>query len=73
MKQLLDIPDIHHRKLVDIAFEMAYEIHTHEFFKDKSWDEVAEWLQGQYQNMGYDVKSCGASYSYLKGRVSPND
>jgi hypothetical protein len=60
-------PDHNHRKLVDIAFEMSYEIHSNGWFEGKTWEEVATWMQEQYQKCGYDVHSCGASYSHLKG------
>ena len=41
------------RKLFDVIFEIGLTIHEHPFFKNKSTQEVAEWITDQLNKNGF--------------------
>ena len=53
------------QKLIDIMYEIGLTIHTNKWFKNKSQEEVAEWISGQLRGCGFKVSPCGASWGVL--------
>ena len=49
------------KQLVDIAYQCIVEIQMNPWFKDKSVEEIVEWVHSQYKHFGWDVKSIGSS------------
>ena len=47
------------QELINIIFNIGITIHTKPWFKDKSRDEVAEWIAKQLKSLGYDTQPCG--------------
>ena len=56
------------KQLVDIAYQCIVEIQMNPWFKDKSIEEIIEWVHSQYKHFGWDVKSIGSSWGVLCGR-----
>lgn len=54
------------QKLVDIMFEVGLTIATHECFKNKSHEQIAEWIAGQLRACGFDTTPAGSSWGVLK-------
>ena len=53
--------------LIDIIFGVAVTINSSkEYFRDKTNDEVAEWVAGQLRACGFDTEPMGASWGVLK-------
>ena len=56
------------KQLVSIAYQCIAMILTHPYFKDKSVEEVMQWVHSQYKQMGWKVASVGAEWGLLCGR-----
>lgn len=55
------------QQLVDIAFELVLTMHANrKSFKNKSREEVAEWVAKQLANCGFKTEPCGSSWGVLK-------
>jgi hypothetical protein len=53
------------QKLIDIMYQIGFTIHTNKWFKNKTQDEIAEWISGQLRDCGFKVSPCGSSYGTL--------
>ena len=56
------------QKLVDFCFEVGLMIHTEEWFKGKTTDQVAEWIADQLEQCGFETTPVGASHGVLVKR-----
>ena len=54
------------QKLIDIMFEVGLTIQSDPWFKDKTQEEVAEWISSQLNSSGFSVTPCGASWGILR-------
>jgi len=54
------------QKLIDIAFQLVLTSTSNEWFKDKSQEEIANWVSEQYRACGFDTVPMGASWGVLK-------
>ena len=53
------------QQLVDLIFEVALKTWGHPWFKDKSVEEVAEWIRSQLKADGFEVVPRGMSHGVL--------
>jgi hypothetical protein len=53
------------QKLIDIVFQTTIMAATHEYFRGKSIQEVAEWTAGQLRDCGFPTVPCGMSWGVL--------
>jgi hypothetical protein len=53
------------QQLIDIMFQVALTMKNNPWFLDKSKEEVAEWLQGQLKECGFETEARGASWAVL--------
>lgn len=57
------------QNIINITFQIAFEINNNQaYFKDKSQEEVAEWVAEQLRKCGYDTVPMGLSWGVLKDR-----
>jgi len=54
------------QQLIDIMFQVALTMHNNPWFVGKSQEEVAEWVQKQLKDCGFETEPCGASWGVLK-------
>ncbi len=54
------------QKLIDIMFQIGLMIHQDHWFVGRSQEEVAEWIQLQLKECGFETEPCGASWGVLK-------
>jgi hypothetical protein len=55
------------QEIIDATFQIALVIsQKHECFKDKSEEDVAEWVAEQLRNLGFDTHPVGSSWGILK-------
>lgn len=53
------------QKLIDAMFQMVLTAATHEWFKDKTQEEIAEWVRTQLAALNITVIPVGSSYGML--------
>lgn len=59
------------QKLVDICFEIGTTLHMYrDSFKDKSVEEVAEWIASQLKQCGFPTHPVGGSWGVLDKKKS---
>ena len=59
------------QKLVDICFQIAITMNMYpDGFKDKSKEEIAEWVAKQPDMCGFPTKPCGMSWGVLDRKNS---
>lgn len=54
------------QQLIDIMFQVALTMRNNSWFVGKSQEEVAEWVQKQLKDCGFETEPCGASWGVLK-------
>lgn len=53
------------QKLIDIMFQIGLTIHNNKWFKDKTDEEVANWIAEQLRKTGFDTIPMGSSWGVL--------
>ena len=54
------------QQLIDIMFEMGITFSTMSHFKDKTNEQIAEWIRIKLKANGFDTEPCGSSWGVLK-------
>lgn len=54
------------QRLVDIMFQVAITCATDPWFKDKTQEEIAEWVRQMLKAMNINVIPVGASHGIIK-------
>jgi hypothetical protein len=59
------------QELVDICFDIAITMNMYPSgFKDKTREEIAEWVASQLKQCGFPTKPCGSSWGVLDKKNS---
>lgn len=55
------------QKLIDICFQIGLAVHSNEwFFREKSSEQVAEWIATQLSECGFPTRPVGGSWGILE-------
>ena len=57
------------QKLIDIMFEVGITIHSHNWFEDKTNEDVANWIIEKLDKCGFKTVPMGISWAVLKEDV----
>ena len=53
------------QRLIDIMFQIAFMVHSHESFKGKDYDYISDYIREQLNACGFEVRPMGSSRAAL--------